>query len=1166
MEGKRKMINPLKILLKIPSQLKLNIVVIVLIVFLIWFVFPHVLKGAGYLFSGIRLRLLIITIALIAYELGLFLLLIQQYKAKTIPMLINKLKLYFNITKSGGINAWQYSKENFNNLSDKIKKDQKRRRLRCLPWYLVLGAPGSGKKSLLKNLGIYFSRPEQFGEEAINYINQFPDYEWWFSEQAVFIDAMTYEKEVGAVVWKKLIKLLRRERKNKPFNGVVITFNLADLILYSNKSRQDFLQDICGYIRDLHHYFKSKVPVYLIFNKCDLVEGFMEFFNDLSKEELRQVWGMTFPFEKCNDPNTVQLFFEKEYGAMIIQLRKRVMWALDTERSIRGRELINAFPQQMLLLKKPIESFIVELFGSTRYHNALQCRGIYFTSCDQQEGTASDFVLQAMSKKFQLVPPKFERPVRLGESYFLRSLFFEIMLPEAHILGDSERSKRIARLSYRSLLLSCPTIVILASTGMMIGYKENTVNLKDVDREIHFYHETVSTMDQRDISLLSSLSVLDSLNKANLLYQSSSDFGLRFLFVSHFIGNAINNALQRTLHSAFLPRIAAQLEDDLNQNIEDQNLLYATLKGYLAFSSTSDTPSFSINAPMDYAWNISLKTEPETIKKLKYYLKLSLKKNVEKLPLDNSLIDRIRGRLEQVIPSQRAYGLLSLRSSVNDYPDTCINLSVGSEFSRAFVLSNQKASIPSLYTVTGFNKIFLGQYQAISKEVAEDNRDIGLANESNTSQDAEQIKDLMQKNYETNYIHYWDNSFANIQLRQFNSLADAISTLTLLISKQSPLSKMLNVVYDNTATISHNKVQVARYYATLNSYSNHATSGSSWFNTVKILSRLRDYLITLQQSVNQNEACFNAAVALMHGTSNNPIQQLSEEAKNAPEPVKRWVTALSNNSWQIIVQGAHAQMNDAWKNSVMDEYNKSIRNRFPLNRSSTSDIAISDFNSFFRSGGSLQNYFNKFIKPFVNIDRPDWSLYSLNGHTIELPRSTIKIFEKAKAIKDDYFDHDAKQASFNFTIEPLSLDSNARCIQMTIGLNQIIYSHGPRSLESISWPMPFNSENASLYITTFSDHQYGNRFSGPWSIFKMFNHGLLNATRDDGAFLFNINWHGHYASYRITGKSDIRTFKMTNLNGFRLPPIIAPNIAPDNFSGIERNLSQQANLLKEERS
>jgi type VI secretion system protein ImpL len=37
------------------------------------------------------------------------------------------------------------------------------------------------------------------------------------------------------------------------------------------------------------------LPVYLLFTKCDLIQGFVEYFNDLRKNERGQIWGFTVP-------------------------------------------------------------------------------------------------------------------------------------------------------------------------------------------------------------------------------------------------------------------------------------------------------------------------------------------------------------------------------------------------------------------------------------------------------------------------------------------------------------------------------------------------------------------------------------------------------------------------------------------------------------------------------------------------------------------------------------------------------------------------------------------------------------------------------------------------------------------------------------------------------
>ena len=50
-------------------------------------------------------------------------------------------------------------------------------------------------------------------------------------------------------------------------------------------------------MRELHDELGVRLPVYVLFTKADLIAGFVEFFDDLGKEEREQVWGMTFPLD-----------------------------------------------------------------------------------------------------------------------------------------------------------------------------------------------------------------------------------------------------------------------------------------------------------------------------------------------------------------------------------------------------------------------------------------------------------------------------------------------------------------------------------------------------------------------------------------------------------------------------------------------------------------------------------------------------------------------------------------------------------------------------------------------------------------------------------------------------------------------------------------------------
>ncbi len=1106
----------------------------------IWLLLPRINLGNGYPFATTWIEVTLTCLVIIGFIAITLYPKIKQDQ-QVIAQIMHDLPTYI---KRALKNGWSLSKYRGQQLKYKIKQDHKRRRLQRLPWFLVLGNRQSGKKQTIINTGLDFTNPEHFGEEAANYINQLPDCQWWFSERAVMIDGMTSDQEMDQQNRHRMVKLLKRERRNKPLNGMLLTLSITDLLLYSNQDRQEFVQNICHYIRDIHRHFKSHVPVYLILTKCDLIDGFMEFFTDLSREELQQVWGMTFPSNNCNNLQSVQGLFNQYYDRLTQQLNKQLMWAMGNERSQQGRELINAFPQQIQLLKQPLSTLIGELFGATRYQNILQLRGIYLTSNTQQHGTTVNFLQRALAKKFQLHPTAFQRPKRLGECYFMRGLFRHIILPEAPYLGDSERKKKRRNVAKRIVKLTCPALIAIGAIGMSRGYNQNLKNLQQIDQHIALYQTAVSGL-KADDSLINTLPSLNQLQQANNIYTVDDHWGLDFLWETHRIHQQIYHAIIRSLHSLFLPRIAAQIEEQLNQNIHNQNLLYAMLKGYLAFSASNVTPESSVKAPMLYQWHRQFSNQPSTAKQLENYLNLALQQPIEKLPLDTSLINRIRGQLQQIIPSTRAYGLLNLDAKVSNYPNMLLASEVGDNFKHVFIQKNTKLTINNLYTSQGFKRIFLIKQQQIANSVAKDNQDIGLISSQDGGQTAEQISHLMQANYNRHYIHSWQQALNNISVKPFNNLPQAIQALGILSGQQSPLAALLDIIYTNSINVNYGQVQVNNYFSKVNEFARHDNEQSNWQKVVKTLAQIRHYLLTIQQAANPGEAAFTAAKATMQGV-HNPIIDLTIEAQHTPKPVSQWLIAIANQSWQVFIDNAYQALNAAWNSDVMNNYSANIRGRYPLNKRAVSSVSIDTFNHFFAPNGQLNRFFKQYLSPFINTGSHPWQLLNIHGHSLELQAKTIASFARAKKIRDTYFSNGADSASLSFSIQPQILSSNASSVDLILGNQHLSYRHGPQIVSTISWPPPFNQQNATISITDFAGNQYTRSANGPWSLFKLLGYGLLKATANNGTYLLNYRFKGLNASYRITGTAFLGAFDLRLLQGFHLSEQLNTAINPQN--------------------
>ena len=97
-----------------------------------------------------------------------------------------------------------------------------------LPWYVIVGAPGSGKTTALLNSGLKFPLSEKLGKGAVKGIGGTRNCDWWFTEDAVLLDtAGRYTtqdsyREVDKAAWLGFLDLLKKYRRRRPINGVFV--------------------------------------------------------------------------------------------------------------------------------------------------------------------------------------------------------------------------------------------------------------------------------------------------------------------------------------------------------------------------------------------------------------------------------------------------------------------------------------------------------------------------------------------------------------------------------------------------------------------------------------------------------------------------------------------------------------------------------------------------------------------------------------------------------------------------------------------------------------------------------------------------------------------------------------------------------------------------------
>lgn len=369
--------------------------------------------------------------------------------------------------------------------------------LYSLPWYVIVGPPGVGKSTALRNSGLKFPFSSNRGGVSVQGVGGTRNCEWWMTSEAVILDtAGRYTTEnADRDEWFAFLDLLRKYRTRRPINGVLAAVSVADIAEAHPEEVAGLAREIRARIDELQDRLGVVVPVYMLFTKCDLLPGFVEMFSDLSEAERHQIWGFTL---KVSDQLALADQTGQHLDELSALLEKRTLRRLAEERSMARRERLHELPQYFASLREPIARFVHELTEPNIYHETPLLRGVYMTS-GTQEGRPLGRIMSSIAEAFGLRPTiggATVAPVD-AKSYFLGEIFRKVIFPDYSLVRHNRRRTRKLRIGGTiagavSLVAALATVALplmsyrynrelLGQGGTALAYIEQHVEQDTVD-------------------------------------------------------------------------------------------------------------------------------------------------------------------------------------------------------------------------------------------------------------------------------------------------------------------------------------------------------------------------------------------------------------------------------------------------------------------------------------------------------------------------------------------------------------------------------------------------------------------------------------------------------------------------------------------------------------
>jgi type VI secretion system protein ImpL len=1036
-----------------------------------------------------------------------------------------------------------------------------------LPWYVIIGAPGSGKTTALTNSGLNFPLAQRFGKEALRGVGGTRNCDWWFTDQAVLLDTAgrytTQDSDRGAdsAGWKEFLNLLKKYRPRRPLNGVIVAISASDLITHSAQEREAHVAAVRRRLDELYRELGVTLPIYVWITKCDLIAGFTEYFDDLTQEGRAQVWGVTFPFEQSTAGEAPGAY-AAEFDQLIARLNARLLDRLESERDVKRRAAIFGFPQQLASLKDSLTSFIAEAFGGTRFDQRSWLRGVYFTS-GTQEGTPIDRLLGALGRAYAVAPAVSSGK---GKAYFLERLLRDVIFAEAGLAGVNRklewRKAALQTAAYAGLAL----IAVLGVVFLAISYGRNRAYVAEV-------HEAVQTLEQapplargaapdQALPRLNALrTIVDTADK----YRGDVPLMMRWgLYQGGALGNAARDAYVRELDGTLLPSVAAAIRQRLVAYTAEPDKLYEYLKAYLMLGNPDRLDKAQLAVMTDLEWQTAYADRPEVRDALSAHFRslLEYEEELRAQPLDDRLVAQARNAIKQASVPRLMYSRLKLRYAGDTERAVRLDIAAGLGAERVFTRKSGKSlsdPVPALYTPEVFEEISRLGTAELMAEFAQDAWIFG--EERSLLQNPRLAYDVLDV-YEQDYIRAWSEVLEDVQLAPFSNLSQASELLGILAAPNSPLRGFLIAVDRNTNLVKPqdpnaqpgalekaeravrerlDKIlgaaqqaagagtvkpgsRVTAHFEPIHKLVVGATQGPAPIDRVlSQLGQVQSQIAGIGGSVGQT----SPLEALSRSGGGESLKALQREAALLPPPLNQMLANLGGRSEALAVGQARNELENRYRAQVLNECTAIANGRYPFDPRSTVDVPLADFGRLFGVNGIFDTFFKTNLAPLIDTSRTPWAWRpGASG-----PASMLRKFEAAQRIRDQYFRPGGQLPEVHFTLTPLYLDADTSRFTIELDGQNFEYRHGPERTMPAIWPGP--APGAAAYSFEGRGGDRPNRaFDGPWAWFRLLDAGRL-VPESDVRYTLNLQAGAHEARVRLEATSIRNPFLRSDLREFR---------------------------------
>ncbi len=1151
-----------------------------MLILLIWLMGPLVAIAGHVLLEGVIARLVATVVLIFCW--GLFV--AVYYSRQRKKALANPEKAAEHEQKMAGRSQFR---EELDYIKDRLKAaikvvttsnfyGPKSRSRYILPWYLVLGTGNCGKTSMLLNSGLKFPLNEQ-ADRHLYTLKATERFEVLYSNEAVFIDtpgAYTSSRQDTAVhrIWTAFLRRMFSTRPARPLNGIIVCVSMRDIIDADQARREHLARTIRTRLGEVLKNLRNYAPVYLVFTKCDAVQGFAQFFSHLSRSEREQIFGCPSAADSMQ-PGDVR----KELKELMQTLNAQIVAKIHQERDIPSRGEMFRFPQELASLGPRIEDFIAEAFGPSRYHKPVMFRGFFFSSA-----LSSRDVMAAAAREGEL---SFQQGFNAvvgdyAKGFFLLRLMQRCIIPEAR-LAAADR-EHIWRMRFRRFGLQIAAVALFLFAGVFLGtsFMNNYTRLETLDSVYASF-----AAEQKKIPEVgeakAALPELGQMAQSIYVYEPGEDSTIAYglgLYQGRVFDPVTNAAYLGTLNNRLMPAVRGAAAEKIERSLNNPTELKSALRAYLMLCRPEHLNENFITTWLDKQWSERYLGQADTQSSLHAHMDYLIANGIVPVEPDADLVDRARKALLKIPLAELVYQRMQEEAAESGKPPFTFRAAIGES-----PFSGDTYPIPMLYTREGYEEYLIKRCPGIIRSMTEESWIFGATPIALSLLDVNKVHKEVRVMYFRDYTKHWNQAAQELAVRTPTNIADARKLAEQLTTGTPPAVLVLREIRANTNFIIESeepgevegamKAEVARkaqqrLARTTGTRVPKAVVGQAG-QSLEDLRRqaqeeaqresasVRQYFVPLEslldasgnpnpalKAVNDNMAGAGEYFGRLAASDNreqrvlavlleiaderdDTLRKVESAVERLPHPVRAWYsTVVSGGLRDMLAIGANS-INRSYQERVIGTYAKNLRPYYPFNVNADRDVNLDDFSEFFRSGGTLDNFHDAYLRPFVT---KSGSLRGIMGRTLPVSGQAVAQLQRANRVQEAFF-MSGRELGINFLMEPYALDETVKQVSLGNAGKGLSYWHGPVQGAAFTWPA--GGGQAYMELTDLNGIATKTDTRGEWALFRLFQGGSIKR-QDGNTCLIEVQRNGKWAQFLIQFRNKANPFD-PSVCSFALP-------------------------------